>query len=245
MVYRHFLSQTPSGIVRLRNATSTCSQDLALSQMETLTTELKDSSPREFGIHASVDDLWCPFNEFKTLFCLAKVCQLIRSETMPMIHQNLDVFGSTVQAACWYGVTSPFITAQVKSLMIANNPLPKPGKFLPWIQQVIKHYPNLEELKILCVRPRKQVASWGTQWALEDLRVMQYILENSKLNVVMDGIHFNILRNRPTRNYSLLFDACGLDDLATNRAHPTYIDPTAELANAMAKRPTKVSKRRK
>lgn len=121
----------------------------------------------------------------KGLIALAKTSRLLRLEVAPILFRMLQLSCQDISVATYFGAVRPFTTSHIQSLELLN-----PLKFSlqtrkRWITQLLNHYSSLRCLQIHGVHNHKNPAVWGTSYRPDDLRMLKFIVDNSRLKAVV------------------------------------------------------------
>jgi hypothetical protein len=122
------------------------------------------------------------YPEVQALIDLAYTCRTTRNEILEKFVRYIQV--PDVGMAAWYGVTRSFLSATITELRIQNPLLMGESYRERWFTQIIIQFPALKALFIK-VHTHKDSEIWGTEYALDDLRMMKYILNASQLAIAV------------------------------------------------------------
>ncbi|KPI45799.1 uncharacterized protein AB675_906 [Cyphellophora attinorum] len=139
---------------------------------------------QEHGIIAH-DDVWlfCE-DRFGPLLNFAKASHTTRDEVMPILNDNIEIGVQDLSIACWYSAARPFFTHSITAFEICA-PLDMPQQLKErWLTQLFTRFPSLDILKLTGIHAHKAASIWGTRYKLDDLRMMKFVLDNSRLQRV-------------------------------------------------------------
>jgi hypothetical protein len=163
--------------------------------------EVESTSPSEYPIFQSESPcsttVQYPFlsqtekQNWRTLRALAQACTTIRDE-IALLLQNTDsnrveLHAEDIYQAEWYGITHTFTS----SLFITHLAITKPfysrlhfRYSQRWLTQLFLRFAHLTYLRLHHMHQHKEEEVWGSRWRMDDLKVMQFILLISKLDIV-------------------------------------------------------------
>ncbi|KPI45397.1 uncharacterized protein AB675_934 [Cyphellophora attinorum] len=175
------------------------------------------------------------FTGLQALIDLAYTCRTTRDEILQKLVRYIQA--SDVGIAGWYGVTRPFLSATITELKILKPLLVAENYRQRWFAQIISQFPALEALFIK-VHTHKDSEIWGTEYALDDLRMMKYILNESQVEVAVNSggtCEASGMKDGQCRPWVGLFTEKHFEQQAQNDAEwfDSFIDIEGELKRAL------------
>jgi hypothetical protein len=122
--------------------------------------------------------------KLQPLVNLAKPCRTTQAEIMPLVCKDFTLRVQDLSIACWYACARPFFTSSITTLYITVEMVERGYLRERWLTQLFIRFPNLELLKIYGVHSHKRIAQYGTRYMKDDLLMMRFILNNTKLERV-------------------------------------------------------------
>ncbi|KPI43646.1 uncharacterized protein AB675_7023 [Cyphellophora attinorum] len=135
-------------------------------------------------LHEGGEDNWKPPRS------LAQACTTTRDEIAMLVrdsNRKLELHADDIYLACWYGITHSFTSSLCLSHVTITKPFSNRHSFKiseRWLTQLFLRFPCLTYLCLKDLHQHKDEERWGSRWQLDDLRVMQFILLNSNLDIV-------------------------------------------------------------
>lgn len=122
----------------------------------------------------------------QTVNNLLEASEQVREVLLPLLYRQrlLGLRAINVNTACWYGLYEDLYCPYISSLAVHIEVREDPAHFDRWLKQVVRLFPNLEQLRIAGVHTHKDRSIWGTRFKVNDLRAMTYLLSKTQMQYV-------------------------------------------------------------
>jgi hypothetical protein len=120
-----------------------------------------------------------------TLLNLAKASRTTHAEVMPVLCNDLRLCVNDPEDAGWFGSRLPFFASSITSIDLAERPRYRYQSSQDSSPAYgLDHFTKLGVIRCAGVHTHKSALRWGTRYVLDDLRMMKFILDNSRLSQV-------------------------------------------------------------
>lgn len=156
---------------------------------------LSPATPHKLQLSAGYNDVAIyPYGPIltadeKPLFRLCQVCRTTREEIMSKPDDFLPNFcqrliAHDLSSACWFGATRLFFAASVFHVEICGGMSVSIAYREKWLTELFSIFPQLDRLTLQGIHAHKNPGVWGTAYKIDDLRMLKFILDNSRLEKV-------------------------------------------------------------